>query len=423
MPRAPATVILERPRREGYPGGITVLKDHLIRLRPSLIAAKARPRTSYLPGEIAQGDWWHTGARIPVCGRRATNAESEVGCPDITAAEPSTSDTRRSPRLLRSLSLFAARVDTVWHSRASNALVPAVAAFLFVACTAGSASPPSATRSVPSTTPTGTAPSTIPPTSSPSIHPSPSAKSGPLRAFNKDNFADPSTWSNRWLPLRPGSQTVRNGSVNVGHRTLEHIRVFTVTDVYKRIDGVNAVAVIDQDLDGGEIAEQALDFVAEDKQGNVWYFGSYTEAYEGGQFVSAPDGWLAGLNGETPGVWMLSQPHVGASYPQQPAAGDISNIVKTRAHVCVPYGCFDDVVVVSEGGGSEFKSSAPGVGGIKTEPASSDPAQEKELLVNIKQLSPSELTKLSNEVLSLDRNARGQYPDVFGRSQAAKRMP
>jgi len=72
--RAPATVILERLRREGYGGGITVLKDHLIRLRPSFIAAKARQRTSYLPGEIAQGDWWHTGARVPVGGGASREA-------------------------------------------------------------------------------------------------------------------------------------------------------------------------------------------------------------------------------------------------------------------------------------------------------------------------------------------------------------
>ena len=72
--RAPATVILERLRREGYAGGITVLKDHLVRLRPSFIAGKARQRTSYLPGEIAQGDWWHTGAQIPVGGGASREA-------------------------------------------------------------------------------------------------------------------------------------------------------------------------------------------------------------------------------------------------------------------------------------------------------------------------------------------------------------
>jgi transposase len=72
--RAPATVILERLRREGYAGGVTVLKDHLVRLRPSFVAAKARQRTSYLPGEIAQGDWWHTGAQIPVGGGASREA-------------------------------------------------------------------------------------------------------------------------------------------------------------------------------------------------------------------------------------------------------------------------------------------------------------------------------------------------------------
>ena len=56
---------------------------------------------------------------------------------------------------------------------------------------------------------------------------------------------------------------------------------------------MRTVAVLDQDIDAGQVAEQALDFLAEDKQGNVWYLGSYTEAYEGGQFVNAADA-LAG---------------------------------------------------------------------------------------------------------------------------------
>jgi len=65
--------------------------------------------------------------------------------------------------------------------------------------------------------------------------------------------------------------------VNVGHRPLVHRRVSTVTDVTKRIDGVWAVVVLDQDLNGGQLAEQALDYLAEDRQGNVWSLGSYTE--------------------------------------------------------------------------------------------------------------------------------------------------
>jgi transposase len=65
-PKAPATVILERLRPLGYGGGITVLKDRLAQLRPLVAAARSYQRTSYLPGEIAQLDWWHTGYLVPV---------------------------------------------------------------------------------------------------------------------------------------------------------------------------------------------------------------------------------------------------------------------------------------------------------------------------------------------------------------------
>jgi transposase len=66
-----ATVILERLRREGYGGGITIVKDYVARVRPFFVEAKSRQRTSYLPGEIAQTDWWEPGIRVPV-GKEAT---------------------------------------------------------------------------------------------------------------------------------------------------------------------------------------------------------------------------------------------------------------------------------------------------------------------------------------------------------------
>jgi transposase len=65
-PTVAATVIRERLQRAGYRGGITILKDHLAAVRPEFLAARAFQRTSYLPGEIVQLDWWHTGVQIPV---------------------------------------------------------------------------------------------------------------------------------------------------------------------------------------------------------------------------------------------------------------------------------------------------------------------------------------------------------------------
>lgn len=70
-PKVAATVVLEHLRRDGYAGGITILKDHLAKVRPAFLAAKTFQRTSYLPGEISQLDWWHTGTQIPV-GKGAT---------------------------------------------------------------------------------------------------------------------------------------------------------------------------------------------------------------------------------------------------------------------------------------------------------------------------------------------------------------
>lgn len=65
-PTVRATVIRERLRDAGYRGGITILKDHVARVRPTFLAARAFQRTSYQPGEIGQVDWWHTGVRVPV---------------------------------------------------------------------------------------------------------------------------------------------------------------------------------------------------------------------------------------------------------------------------------------------------------------------------------------------------------------------
>jgi len=65
-PSAPATVIIDHLRRDGYGGGITILKEYLREVRPLFVEAELRQRTSYLPGEIGHTDWWDTGVWVPV---------------------------------------------------------------------------------------------------------------------------------------------------------------------------------------------------------------------------------------------------------------------------------------------------------------------------------------------------------------------
>jgi hypothetical protein len=233
---------------------------------------------------------------------------------------------------------------------------------------------------------------------------------------------------NRWLPIAPGRQTVREGNVNVGHRRLTHRLVYTVTDVTKKINGVKATVAVDQDFNGGQLAEQSLDYVAEDSKGNVIYLGSYTETYEGGQFVNATDGWLAGVNGSKHGVLMEAHPKVGDAYYESKIAGGYeaptpSQVVKTGASKCVPFKCYKDVVVIQEGspGGEEWKYYAPGVGGILTEPRYGGGEQETEKLVNATQLSKRALAEISGEVLKVDQHAESVAPSVFGNAAPAKR--
>jgi len=64
--KAPATVIREHLQAEGYAGGITILKDYLQEVRPQFLAARTYQRTSYLPGELGQVDWWELPLLVPV---------------------------------------------------------------------------------------------------------------------------------------------------------------------------------------------------------------------------------------------------------------------------------------------------------------------------------------------------------------------
>jgi hypothetical protein len=244
------------------------------------------------------------------------------------------------------------------------------------------------------------------------------------KTFDRKNFDRSLTDVNEWVPLVPGLQSVSKGTVYVGDRLLPHIRVTTTTDVTKEIDGVPAVLVLDQDFDAGQLSEQSIDFLAEDEGGNVWYMGSYTEVYEGGQFLNSEDAWLAGVNGAVPGLWMPGAPKAGtpAFYQVQIPGGEQSSaqVVDVGRKTCVPFKCYTDVVVIEEAG-SENKYWASGVGQILTEPLSGA-SQEVEELVNLRQLSSKALAELSREVLKLDRGAAVRVATVFGGSEPAERL-
>lgn len=115
--------------------------------------------------------------------------------------------------------------------------------------------------------------------------------------FDPANFVDPTLDTNPFHPLRPGLQWVRGGTTEVGSRVVPTEIITTMTDVIRIIDGVPAIAMLDQSTDSGEISQQGMDYFALDKFGNVWLLGGYSEDYEGGQYTNVDNSSLGTADG------------------------------------------------------------------------------------------------------------------------------
>lgn len=145
--------------------------------------------------------------------------------------------------------------------------------------------------------------------------------------------------TNRYFPLTPGSTfTYRGGDALV---------TVVVTRQTKKILGVTCVVVRDTKTINGKIEEDTLDYFAQDRHGNVWYFGETTAEYKNGSPVSTSGSWIAGKDGAKPGIIMPASAKVGATHRQEFALGeaeDASRIQKRDASVSVPYGTFSNAI-------------------------------------------------------------------------------
>jgi hypothetical protein len=144
-----------------------------------------------------------------------------------------------------------------------------------------------------------------------------------------------------------------------------------VTTMTKVVMGVTTVVVHDfLKSTTGELLEDTYDYFAQDKAGNVWYFGEDTKAYVGKQ-VSTAGAWQAGVNCAHPGIVMGAHPKVGDKYRQEYLEGeaeDEAEVVGIDESVTVPYGTFQHCVKTKETtrlapGDVENKYYCPGVFG------------------------------------------------------------
>jgi hypothetical protein len=148
---------------------------------------------------------------------------------------------------------------------------------------------------------------------------------------------------NPYLPLAPGSRWVYE---ETHPDYTEHI-VVEVTPYTKKILGVDTVVVRDTATVDGVVTEDTADFYAQDRAGNVWYFGEATVEYAHGQPDTTLGSWEGGVAGAQPGIVMYANPKPGPAYRQEFLAGvaeDKGKIVRTDATAQVPFGSFDHAV-------------------------------------------------------------------------------
>jgi hypothetical protein len=186
--------------------------------------------------------------------------------------------------------------------------------------------------------------------------------------LNPANFT--SKIDNPYWPMPVGARWKVRVTDPQGERLNETI---TVTHRTKRIaDGVLARVVHDVVYDRhGKPAEVTDDFYAQDRDGNVWYFGEKTAEFHNGH-KDTSGSFEAGKHGADAGVAMPAHPAVGMTYREEWYAGhaeDRSKVLAVGQQVQAPAGHFTGAILTDdysplEPKVSEYKLYAKGVGPV-----------------------------------------------------------
>ena len=180
------------------------------------------------------------------------------------------------------------------------------------------------------------------------------------------------TITNPYFSLPIGLKTYAKGETEDGTETIE----ITIPGETKMVMEVMTLVYRDKVWLDGELIEDTKDYLAQDKEGNVWYFGEEVNNYEDGKLKDHHGTWLAGIDGALPGIWMKASPKVGEQYQQEYFKGeaeDYAKILSVTERVKVPAGTFTncvktlDVNPLEDRTTDEYKYYCPKVQGFALE--------------------------------------------------------
>jgi hypothetical protein len=148
------------------------------------------------------------------------------------------------------------------------------------------------------------------------------------------------TVTNPYFPLRPGTSYLYAGTKD-GKQALDVVQVSQRT---RWVAGVVTRVVNDRLFLDGVLEERTSDYYAQDRCGNVWYFGEDTAELDGtGRVVDTSGSFHAGVAGAQPGVYMQAHPQIGRWFRQEWYRGEAEDrfrALSLTASVTVPYGTF-----------------------------------------------------------------------------------
>jgi hypothetical protein len=154
--------------------------------------------------------------------------------------------------------------------------------------------------------------------------------------------------TNPWFPLVVGRTLVYTG-VKDGKRALN---IVYTTPHTKRIDGVQTRVIEDRLYLDNVLEERTRDYYAQDRCGNVWYFGEDTAELDAhGKVTSTEGSFHAGVKGAQPGVFMQARPRIGRWFRQEWAAGhaeDRFKVLSLKSKITVPFGTFRNAMQSEE---------------------------------------------------------------------------
>jgi hypothetical protein len=130
--------------------------------------------------------------------------------------------------------------------------------------------------------------------------------------------------AHRLMSLPPGRKLVYSGKTDEG---TERVEIESLAET-KTIMGVVTRVVRDKAWVNNVLVEDTRDYFAQDKDGNVWYFGEDVDNFAGGALKDHAGSWIAGVDGALPGIVMRSEPRVGDAYRQEYYVGEAEDVAK-----------------------------------------------------------------------------------------------